>query len=569
MHVSRCVRLCSILLAATFFAPFVRAEIRFVDSALKTGADDGTSWTAAFRGSGGLRRALDLAGPGDQVWVARGTYLPTRTSDRTKSFEIGDQVSVYGGFAGGETALWQRGPETNETILSGDLAEDDALGNVAENSLHVVSIGRGLLDGFTVTGGNANVQTGDVDGAGIRIYGGPSMVRNCTVRGNRCDSEGGGLFVYGWGLVEDCRFEDNVAGARGGAAHADDATDTEFRRCTFTRNQAPRGSAVSFRVSDNFLFRDCLFHGNIAPVEGTIYVPDPYSSYISILGCTIASNTGGGLEADPNPRVHVRNSILWATGGSYGFSVDYAYCCTESLVAGTGNISADPQFVDPLGANFRLAPTSPCVDSGSYLYSEGGYDLERTARREDVPSAPDSGISVPAVDMGAFEMPAGLFTLACAGDDRLPRSCPCGNFGSQGAGCANTNTSSQGAFLEASGTASPDTVVMRASGVPYLVSCMLLQGSAISSSGFVFGDGVRCIAGTFKRISLKLASGFAVVFPESSELSISARSAALGDPIAPGTRRHYQVWYRDPNPGFCPLPTGGTTNVSSAITVYW
>jgi len=40
MHVSRCVRLCSILLAATFFAPFVRAEIRRPDDVVVSPVDD-------------------------------------------------------------------------------------------------------------------------------------------------------------------------------------------------------------------------------------------------------------------------------------------------------------------------------------------------------------------------------------------------------------------------------------------------------------------------------------------------------------------------------------------------
>jgi hypothetical protein len=50
---------------------------------------------------------------------------------------------------------------------------------------------------------------------------------------------------------------------------------------------------------------------------------------------------------------------------------------------------------------------------------------------------------------------------------------------------------------------------------------------------------------------------------------VTARSAAIGDPIAPGATRLYQVYYRDPAPGFCPTPPGNTFNVSSGHRIVW
>jgi hypothetical protein len=49
--------------------------------------------------------------------------------------------------------------------------------------------------------------------------------------------------------------------------------------------------------------------------------------------------------------------------------------------------------------------------------------------------------------------------------------------------------------------------------------------------------------------------------------SISQRSAALGDPLAPGSARVYQVVYRDPDPLFC--MQGANWNVTSAVRVVW
>jgi len=43
------------------------------------------------------------------------------------------------------------------------------------------------------------------------------------------------------------------------------------------------------------------------------------------------------------------------------------------------------------------------------------------------------------------------------------------------------------------------------------------------------------------------------------------RSAALGDPITPGTPRFYQRYYRDPHPLFCP----GGFNVTNGLRIDW
>ena len=68
------------------------------DVAHQTGADWAHAWS-------NLQSALTEAAahPGDQIWVAKGTYYPTTTVDRTATFNIPDQTSIYGGFKGTET----------------------------------------------------------------------------------------------------------------------------------------------------------------------------------------------------------------------------------------------------------------------------------------------------------------------------------------------------------------------------------------------------------------------------------------------------------------------------------
>ena len=129
--------------------------ILYVD-ADASGADDGSSWTNAFEE---LDEALDAAESGAQIWVAEGVYYPTDDPERAESFFLKSGVAVYGGFTGTETSLDQRtaDPDENGCVLSGDIgAEDDD----SDNSYHVI-IAAGVddtavLDGFLVTGGNAD-----------------------------------------------------------------------------------------------------------------------------------------------------------------------------------------------------------------------------------------------------------------------------------------------------------------------------------------------------------------------------------------------------------------------------
>ena len=68
--------------------------------------------------------------------------------------------------------------------------------------------------------------------------------------------------------------------------------------------------------------------------------------------------------------------------------------------------------------------------------------------------------------------------------------------------------------------------------------------------------------------TLNASNGFATV-PGPGDPSISARSAALGDTILPGTLRYYQAYYRDPVLAFCASPPGDGFNVSSGVIVAW
>jgi hypothetical protein len=112
-------------------------------------------------------------------------------------------------------------------------------------------------------------------------------------------------------------------------------------------------------------------------------------------------------------------------------------------------------------------------------------------------------------------------------------------------------------------------VVLTSSGELPTVLSIFLQGDASLSVGVPFGDGLRCVAGNLKRLYTKSAVGGVVSAPGAGDPSITARSAALGDPISPGSTRNYQVYYRDPVLAFCASPQGNAFNVGNALRVIW
>ncbi len=146
-----------------------------------------------------------------------------------------------------------------------------------------------------------------------------------------------------------------------------------------------------------------------------------------------------------------------------------------------------------------------------------------------------------------------VFAPLCFGDG-TSAACPCSNSGAAGHGCQNS--------------AGTDSVVLTSAGELPTAMSFLLQGPALIAPAF-YGDGLRCTGGLLKRLFNQNALGGAVSFPGDLDPPISARSAAMGAPIPVGATRYYQVYYRDPNQGFCPPPTGGTFNISNAVAILW
>ncbi|MHC4259238.1 MAG: S8 family serine peptidase [Planctomycetota bacterium] len=376
----------------------------FVD-ADANGANNGTSWADAFVD---LEYALVAALPGDEIWVAEGIYLPSERTHgndpRTAAFWLRNEVALYGGYPSGGGTWEDRDPSVYETILSGDLAGDDIDVNDpcdllteptrAENAYHVVYRGHcnecweiyetAVLDGFVITGGNANGDPNTVPAStvagGMRPFGRPT-VRNCVFTRNSAIRAG--VFI-GDAIMTNCVFRENAAYTYGGVVSGDNPT---LISCSFIRNYcrymggAFYGTAISPIVN-------CTFRENSAEYGGAISMSGCtplYTSCPSIKNCTfignVAETAGGGIHCWQYI-LEVSNCILWgnmapegAQIANYGGTFDTATISYSNVQGGSdqvyilsglepnwaeGNIDLDP-LLTPDG---HLRAGSPCINLG-------------------------------------------------------------------------------------------------------------------------------------------------------------------------------------------------------------
>ncbi len=274
-------------------------DIIYVDAAAD-GENDGSTWADAFTD---LQLALDAAENGFQIWVAEGTYKPSVPNggpgDRYNSFQLRNGVALYGGFAGGEGNLAERDWVAHETILSGDIGTE---GDPSDNSYHVFFHPPGLglnysavLDGFIITGGNANGGAAHQSGGGIYNYGSSPAITNCTFVGNTAKI-GGGIYNFACSTaLIDCRFEGNSALQNGGGMGNSSASPL-LMGCSFSGNIAVQNGGGIYEVNSSSTLSGCSFEANSAAQGGGIHNA---GSAPTLDSCTFAGNSaqqdGGGM----------------------------------------------------------------------------------------------------------------------------------------------------------------------------------------------------------------------------------------------------------------------------------
>lgn len=149
----------------------------------------------------------------------------------------------------------------------------------------------------------------------------------------------------------------------------------------------------------------------------------------------------------------------------------------------------------------------------------------------------------------------------CFGDGNSTQ-CPCGNNGASGHGCANSvNPAGAQLFTGGSYSTVNDSTTLTASGVPATATCLFLQGTNTISAPVVFGDGLKCIAGSIVRLGSVVASNGVATYPTPAQWPISFRGNI---PLDGGTR-YYTCWYRN-SANFC---TSATSNLTNGAFILW
>jgi hypothetical protein len=283
---------------------------------------------------------------------------------------------------------------------------------------------------------------------------------NCTFRGNKATFIAGGMGIYDSNAtLTDCTFSGNIGGHSIGGLGIGDSNVT-LTNCTFTGNWTPRpsplimgggGSGGLAIWGGKAIVTECIFRGNSATGGGgmtssnadltltnSLFIGNSAVSQGGGLGntsrtvpakitnCTFSDNSageGGGIHnSELGSSAMLTNCILWGNTAARGpqaslgiqSSMETNYCCIEDgqggihdpyqgLIWGTGNIDADPCFVQPgyWDANgvwgdgdYHLLTYSPCIDVGdpNYVAEPNETDLDGKPR-----------VIGSRIDMGAYE----------------------------------------------------------------------------------------------------------------------------------------------------------------------
>lgn len=251
---------------------------------VKEGAlGNGTSW---FNATGDLTQALAKANKGDEIWIAKGKYYPTKTNDRRASFIIKDGVMVYGGFAGTEEEIEERNLELNRTILSGAIGSP----SIQDNSFSVIYTHNvspsTLIDGIVIAAGASNGlgTEGDAETCGAGWFNDGSngvsspTIRNCIFINNYARI-GAALYNYAENgaclpKIQNCLFTSNIADLDGGAIYNDGnrgKCSPKILKCTFAENKATYGAGILNRGIHGEarpVIQNCVFVGNTSVIKG-------------------------------------------------------------------------------------------------------------------------------------------------------------------------------------------------------------------------------------------------------------------------------------------------------------
>ncbi len=362
----------------------LHATIRYVK---QHGGGEGTSWEDA---SDDLQAMINASSPGDQVWVAAGTYKPTTDSDRYISFAMKNGVAIYGGFPNtGNPGMGNRNWGTHVTTLSG---EDYYFYVINNNNLNSTAV----LDGFTITGGIFG---------GMDNYHSSPTVTNCIFSGNSA-TFGGGMYNESASAptVTNCIFSGNSA-LYGGGMFNNASSSPEVTNCRISGKSAEYGGGGMFNEGSSPTVTNSILWGNSSGIEGS----SPTVTYSIVQGGYAGT---GNLDMDP----------LFVGAGDLRLQT-----CSPAI--NTGSNAAVPSGVTTdLDGNPRVF-NSGVVDMGAYEFQSNPTPVVAACQGQTVTLNGTGAATLAASALDNGSTGCGALTFTVGGQSSL--SFTCANIGSQ------------------------------------------------------------------------------------------------------------------------------------------
>ena len=281
-----------------------------------------------------------------------------------------------------------------------------------------------IVNSVFINNGNASAYTAGAISNGSTTASKAYMdISSCIFKNNVGGTSSGAIlnssFEFGTSRItlRDCLFDGNSS-SKGAAifnTNYSGTVETRIERSYFYNNQAIDGGVAlmsSGQYSGNILeFKSCLIRNNRAVNGGVVNTTENGdANNLKFTNCTILNNSasaaGGVLFSQSTGATGwvgvIKSSIIRGN-----FSPDQplfknnntitsaTYSNIQGGFAGTGNIDADPLFIDAANSNYRLQANSPSVNTGdpNTTTSEvGPVDLAGNPRI-------DNG----RIDMGAYE----------------------------------------------------------------------------------------------------------------------------------------------------------------------
>jgi|GEM_PF-349683 len=383
------------------------------------GTGSGNSWANA---TADLQGAINADGV-QQVWVANGTY----TVPAVQYFVMKNGVAIYGGFdpdhgiddlndariiPGAGTAAFSGGSVLkglNNSVINNQFTGADPLLNTA------------ILDGFTLTGGNAAMY-----GGGINNQNASPVLRNLYITANTAGSDGGAIYnLYSSPVITNVLMSGNDAMV-GGAMSNNEGSDPVLSHVVIKGHTASWFGGAVYNFNSSPVFTNVLISSNAAPSGSAVYNEITASPVFT--NVTISNNIADDESLMVNSfgsSPEIRNSVIYGNTGTLMMNFSTAEdipVFSYSLVQGSGgssawntatgndgghNIDVDPQFTNAAAGDYSLKTGSPAVNAGKDALF-GGLDAstQDLAGKPRVYDKANGGV----IDMGAYETQGSALT---------------------------------------------------------------------------------------------------------------------------------------------------------------